>query len=102
MASNMDASQNTSSDSLLTKMSNCIWMDEKLCNEEKFLKRKWFLRNGQDTHEEGKYERHVMFLVVEKTERKNVKICPVIQGSIPSFTVCQGKKKTVHEALCFL
>jgi len=77
-------------------------MDEKLCNEENFLKRKWFLRNGQDTHEEGKYERPVMFLVVEKTDRKNVQFGPIIQAAITPFTVGKGKKKTVHEALCFL
>src|SRR5450759_3078599 len=93
MASNMDASQNTLSDSLLTKMSNCIWMDEKLCNEEKFLKSKWFLRNGQDTQKEGKYESPVMFLVVEKTERKNVQFGPVIQAASLSSQLAKGRKK---------
>ncbi len=52
-------------DSVLTRMSNSIWVYEKFCSEEKYLKQKWIIRNGQDIDKET-YEMPVMFLVVEK------------------------------------
>jgi hypothetical protein len=62
-------------DSLLTRMSNSIWKDEKLCIE-KYLKQKWIIRNGQDVEKNGNYEMPVIFLVVEKRQKKMLTFGP--------------------------
>jgi hypothetical protein len=47
-------------------MSNTIWVDEKLCMEEKYLKQKWIIPDGQDVDKNRNYEMPMMFLVVDK------------------------------------
>jgi hypothetical protein len=89
-------------DTLLTRMSNSIWVDETLCTEEKYLKQKWIIRNGQDVHQDGNYEMPVMFLVVEKGQKKTLTFGPVIQVGSSPYSTGRGKAKVQKEALCFL
>ncbi len=89
-------------DSLLTRMSNSIWVDDKLCTEEKYLKQKWIIRNGQDVDKNGNYEMPVMFLVVEKGQKKTLTFGPVIQVGSSPYSTGRGKSKITKEALCFL
>jgi hypothetical protein len=83
-------------------MSNSIWVDEKLCTEEKYLKQKWIIRNGQDVDKNENYEMPVMFLVVEKGQKRTLTFGPVIQVGSSPYSSGRGKSKVTKEALCFL
>src|SRR5450759_681214 len=89
-------------ESLLAKMCESIWPDEVLCPEEKHLKKKWFVRNGQDTMKSEKFEVPVLVVVVENVKKKNISFGPIIQAGISPFTTGKGKMKEKHEALNFL
>ena len=65
-------------ESLLTKISSSIWVDEGICVEEKHLKKQWFVRNGQHMNKAENYERPLMVLVVQNIKKKNIAFMPII------------------------
>jgi len=89
-------------ESLLEKMSTSIWEDDLLCQEEKYLKKKWFVRNGQDTMKDEGFPIPVLTVVVQSVKKKNVCFGPVIQVAMTGFVTGKGKSKETHEALNFL
>src|SRR5450759_5291839 len=102
MASNTDSGLSGAKESLLTRMSNSIGMHEKLCTEEKYLKKKWYVRNGQDCAKTGNFEKPVIYLLVEEKSKRHLQFGLVIQAALTTFSTGKGKKKQVNEGLCFL
>src|SRR5450759_4135820 len=66
--------------SLVAKISASIWQNEAICQEEKYLKKRWFVRNGQDTDKVAGWEKPVMVVMVQ-----NVWFGPVIQVAVTPF-----------------
>src|SRR5450759_2776004 len=89
-------------ESLLTKMSSSIWVDDAICVEEKHLKKRWFVRNGQIIDKAENYERPLMVLVVKNIKKKNVAFGPIIQVGSTLFHVGKGKNRETKDALMFL
>src|SRR5450759_3362692 len=89
-------------ESLVKKMCSLIWVNEGLCNEEKYLKKKWFVRNGQETDKAAGWEKPVMVIVVQNVRKKNVCFGPVIQVGVTLFATGKGKAREEKEALNFL
>src|SRR5450759_4115552 len=89
-------------ESLLTKMSSSIWVDDAICVEEKHLKKRWFVRNGQIIDKAENYERPLMVLVVKNIKKKNVAFGPIIQVGSTPFHVGKGKNRETKDALMFL
>lgn len=85
-------------DSQLSMMSACIWTDSELTTEVKLLRKKWFIRNGQDCDKAQNYEKPVMYLVVRKGSRVTLTYGPVFQVGYSPY-----KSKMVPKmALLFL
>src|SRR5450759_4251880 len=89
-------------ESLVKKMCSSIWVNEGLCNEEKYLKKKWFVRNGQETDKAAGWEKPVMVFVVQNVRKKNVCFGPVIHVGLTIFATGKGKAREEKEALNFL
>src|SRR5450759_5146107 len=88
-------------ESLVKKMCSSIWVNEGLC-KEKYLKKKWFVRNGQETDKAAGWEKPVMVVVVQNVRKKNVCFGPVIQVGVTIFATGKGKAREEKEALNFL
>ena len=88
--------------SLVAKISASIWQNEAICQEEKYLKKRWFVRNGQDTDKAAGWEKPVMVVVVQNIQKKNVWFGPVIQVAVTPFHTGKGKAKEQRDALSFL
>lgn len=89
-------------ETLVSKMSNSIWLNESICKEDKYLKKKWFVRNCQETDRASKWEKPCMAIVVQNVRKKNVCFGPVIQVSEVPFFSGKGKERVEKEALSFL
>jgi hypothetical protein len=88
--------------SLLSKMSASIWQDADMCKQEEYLKKQWFVRNGQETNKEAKFTRPVLYIVVEGVKKKKVSFGPIVQAAVTPFFVGKGKAKEQREGLSFL
>src|SRR5450759_4864805 len=89
-------------ESIVKKMCSSIWVNEGLCNEEKYLKKKWFIRNDQETDKAAGWEKPVMVVVVQNMRKKNVCLGPIIQVGVTIFATGKGKAREEKEALNFL
>lgn len=83
-------------------MTSSIWQNEDICDEMKFIKRPWYIRDARVMQHSITFEKPALWLQVEKTDKMTLPFGPVIAIGLAHYTKGRGKDKEVKEALNIL
>lgn len=86
----------------MTKLCLDVWSNGDLYKEDVNLKKKWYVRNGQDIDKSCKYEKAMMYLKVVKDKKRVVTYGPVVQVAVGPYQKGKGSRAIDLQALMFL
>jgi len=88
-------------ETLYSTMCAHIWPNQKLTVESKYMKKKWYVRNGQDCDAEAGFEKPVLYVTIQRKAKEIITFGPVAAVGYTPYNEGRGKAKEEKLAILF-